>query len=234
MRDPLTIAVAQPTCTPCDVGSNALVHASMVRSAGARVVVFPELSLTGYELGTAPSVSLDSPALQPIIDACAEARSVALLGAPVQTDGKRYIAMLAVDATTVTLAYRKMWLGEAESKLFASGDRPAVLDVDGWRLGLAICKDTSVPTHRTDTAALGIDCYVAGLVMFSHEETAQGERGRRIATDLDVYVAIASFAGPTGGGYDDTAGCSSIWSPQGEVVAKAGAHAGELVKATLR
>jgi predicted amidohydrolase len=233
MRAPLTIAVAQPTCTPCDVGSNALVHASMVRSAGARVVVFPELSLTGYELGTALSVSLDSPALQPIIDACAEARSVTLLGAPVQADGKRYIAMLAVDATGVTLAYRKMWLGEAESQWFAAGDKPAVLHVDGWRLGLAICKDTGTPRHRADTAALGMDCYVAGLVMFSHEATEQDERGRRIATDLDVYVAMASFAGPTGGGYGHTAGGSAIWSPRGEVLAKAGAQVGEVVKATI-
>jgi predicted amidohydrolase len=28
------------------------------------------------------------------------------------------------------------------------------VDVDGWRLGLAICKDVGVPQHQADTAAL--------------------------------------------------------------------------------
>lgn len=48
MREPLPIAVAQPLCVPYDVAANAAAHAAAVRSAGARVVVFPELSLTGY------------------------------------------------------------------------------------------------------------------------------------------------------------------------------------------
>jgi predicted amidohydrolase len=32
-----------------------------------------------------------------------------------------------------------------------------VLKVEGWRLGLAICKDIGIPQHASDTAALGID-----------------------------------------------------------------------------
>lgn len=53
-----------------------------------------------------------------------------------------------------------MWLGATESERFAPGDGPAVHDVDGWRLGLAICKDTGVAQHAADTAALGIDAYL--------------------------------------------------------------------------
>ncbi len=53
MRAPLIIAVAQPPCLPCDVAANAATHAATVREAGARVVVFPELSLTGYEFDAA-------------------------------------------------------------------------------------------------------------------------------------------------------------------------------------
>jgi hypothetical protein len=43
MREPLTIAVAQSPCVPHDIQANAVTHAAVVRSAGARVVVFPEL-----------------------------------------------------------------------------------------------------------------------------------------------------------------------------------------------
>jgi len=57
----LTVAVVQPPCTACDVAGNAQQHADAVRRAQARVVVFPELSLTGYELD-APAVAPDEAA----------------------------------------------------------------------------------------------------------------------------------------------------------------------------
>ena len=50
MRTPLTVAVAQPDCTPGEVGPNAASHAAAIADATARLVVFPELSLTGYDL----------------------------------------------------------------------------------------------------------------------------------------------------------------------------------------
>ena len=59
MREPLRVAVAQPLCVPYDVGQNAVAHAAVVRAAAARVVVFPELSLTGYEL-EAPALTAQS------------------------------------------------------------------------------------------------------------------------------------------------------------------------------
>jgi predicted amidohydrolase len=79
---PLTVAAAQPPCVSYDVAANAATHAATVRSAGARVVVFPELSLTGYELD-APAIGAEDQRLAPIVDACAETGSLALMGAPV-------------------------------------------------------------------------------------------------------------------------------------------------------
>ena len=70
-----------------------------------------------------------------------------------------------------------------------------MLDVDGWRLGLAICKDTGIPQHASDTAALGIDAYVAGTLMSVDETDIQNQRAQRIATTHQVWVALASFAG---------------------------------------
>ena len=137
--------------------------------------------------------------LAPIAVACAETGSLALVGAPVAGEaGRRHIALLAVDGSGASVAYRKTWLGGAEADWFAPGDGPAVLEVDGWRLGLAICKDTGVPQHASDTASLGIDVYVAGTCESAEDATRQDERARRIATDHDVWVAFASFAGPDG------------------------------------
>ncbi len=233
MREPLVIAVAQPECVACDVAANALVHAAVIRSAGARVVVFPELSLTGYELD-APAVLPDDARLAPIVEACAETGSMALVGAPVAgVEGRLHVGMLAVDATGARVVYRKMWLGGAEPDRFSPGLAPAALDVDGWRLGLAICKDTGIPQHASDTAALGIDAYVAGVLESAADAAVPDQRARRVAADHRVWVAVASFAGSTGGGYDEAAGGSGIWGPDGVVVTRAGPESGAVVRATL-
>jgi predicted amidohydrolase len=233
MREPLSLTVAQPLCVPYDVGVNAVTHAATVRAAGTRVVLFPELSLTGYELD-APAITAEDPRLVPIIVACAETGSFALVGAPVHGEaGRSHIAILAVSGSGATVAYHKIWLGTAESERFSPGSQPAVLEIDGWRLGLAICKDTGIRQHASDTAALGIDAYVAGVLESAEDATLQEERARRVATDHQVWVAVASFAGSTGGGYAQAAGRSAIWGPDGLLVTQAGPETGAIARATL-
>ncbi|NUR73707.1 MAG: carbon-nitrogen hydrolase family protein [Hamadaea sp.] len=244
MITPLIVAAAQPACSAYDVAANALSHADLVRAANARVVVFPEMSLTGYEFDAAP-VELDDPRLAPIVAACAETGSIALVGAPVAgaagVDGAagaagvagKHIGVLAIDGDGVRVAYRKMFLGGAEPEHFVPGDAPALLDIDGWRLGLAVCKDTGVAEHAAATCALGVDAYVAGALDGSHEIAVQDERARRTATTYGVWVVTASFAGSTGGGYDDAAGRSRIWDPVGNVVAEAGPQVGAYARAGL-
>jgi predicted amidohydrolase len=233
MREPLVVAVAQPPCIPHDVATNAATHAATVRAAGARVVAFPELSLTGYELDT-QAIAVDDRRLSPMIDACAETGSLALVGAPLLgREGRCHIATLAVEGGGVTVAYRKLWLATTESGRFTPGTEPTVLDVDGWRLGLAICKDTGVPQHASDTATIGMDAYVAATLMLPQEAASQDERARRIASDHGVLVAIASFAGSTGGGYTESAGRSAIWTADGDVLAQAGPEPGAIARAAL-
>jgi predicted amidohydrolase len=245
MRRALTIAVAQPLCVAKDVAANALAHAAIVRAANSQLVLFPELSLTGYELD-APLVEQDDERLAPVIAACADTGSIALVGAPVRardvandsdsiddSSAGANIATLAVDAGGAYVAYRKQWIATSESHRFSPGERPAVLSVDGWRLGLAICKDFSVEQHAADTAALGIDAYLAATVMFADEAAQQEQRAARRALELMTWVAVASFAGATGGGYASTAGGSGIWGPDGLPRARADNDTGEFARAVL-
>ncbi len=234
MQTPLTIAAAQPASVARDVAANAAAHALAIRAAASRVVVFPELSLTGYELDAEP-ITIDDPRLTPIVDACGAVGALALVGAPVRDrpGGAAYIATLAVDTDGVRVAYRKVNVAVDEGAWFAPGPHPAAIEVDGWRLGLAICKDTEVARHVEDTVALGIDAYVAGTVMFDHEAAGQDARATRTAQAHGIWVVISSFAGPTGAGYDSTAGRSGIWSPAGEVVGQVGPEIGAIARAKL-
>jgi predicted amidohydrolase len=224
----LVIAVAQPRVEPLDIAVNATRHAAAVRAAHARVVVFPEMSLTGYELD-APTVAPDDPRLAPLVEACAATDTVALAGAPVEGP---YIAMLAIDGNGARVAYRKQHPHSSEER-FLAGPTPEVLEVDGWRLGLAICRDTGVAEHAALTAALGIDAYVAGVLDTPDGDAVMAERARRVAAEQGVWVAVSSFAGPTGGGYPESAGRSGIWTPDGRVAARAGRTPGEIARATM-
>jgi predicted amidohydrolase len=224
----LTVAAVQPACVAKDLHANARHHADAIRAAAARLVVFPELSLTGYELDADVVAEFD--ALHPVVEACAETGAIALVGAPIAGD---HIAMLRVQAWGVDVVYRKSFLGGDERTRFTPGDGPVALDVDGWRVGLGICKDTGVEQHIGDTAALGVDLYVAGLVHLPEELEEQETRAVRIAAACDSYVAFASFAGPTGGGFSATAGHSAIYAADGTAIAQVGVEIGGIARATL-
>ena len=131
------------------------------------------------------------------------------------------------------VAYRKSFLGGDEPGRFSPGDGPVALQVDSWRVGLGICKDTGVDQHVSGIAALGVDLYVAGLAHLPEELAVQEERAARIARTCDAYVAFASFAGATGGGFARTAGVSSIWRKDGQAIARAGPEPGGVICAAL-
>ena len=221
MREPLTIAVAQPLCVPYDIAANAATHAATIRSAGARVVVFPELSLTGYELD-APAITADDPRLAPIVEACRRDGVAGAGGRPGPGRGRaactsgRWPSTARVPPSPIA---RCGWAGRSRSGSVREARRPCSRSTAGGS-GLAICKDTGIPQHAADTAALGIDAYVAGVLESTDDVAVPETRARRIAADHHVWVATASFAGSTGGGYDQAAGCSGIWSPDGVEVAR--------------
>ncbi|MFJ5926062.1 carbon-nitrogen hydrolase family protein [Kitasatospora sp. NPDC092948] len=233
-RNPLTVAAVQPVWAGADVADNVGEHVRAIEQAHARLVVFPELSLTGYDLG-APALTADDRRLEPLVEACRLAGSIALVGAPVRDqDGREYIATLAVTGDGVTVGYRKMWLHGPEFDRFSPGEKPVVLTVDGWRLGLAICYDAAVPQHAADSAALGIDAYVAGAIYGPGPDSAarrDSHMSERAAAH-GVWVVLSTAAGPTGS-FAETSGGSGVWGRNGEMVTQAGPDAGEITVTRL-
>ncbi|MEM9562818.1 MAG: carbon-nitrogen hydrolase family protein [Actinomycetota bacterium] len=229
----MTVTAAQPAVATGELVANIERHAAMVDRASGRVVVFPELSLTGYDLGSAPVDPVDD-RLAPLVGACARRGAVALVGAPtVDVDGA-HLSMLAVDGRGVRVAYRKMYLGADEAARFVPGAEPQAIDVGGWRLGLAICRDTGLAEHAERTMALRIDAYVAGVCEHAADRHVVEERAVRITAAHRVPVVVASFAGSTGEGYDPAAGGSGIWAATGANLVRAGPEPDRLVEATLR
>ena len=195
-RNTLTVAVAQTEILVGDVVGNATGQAEVVRAAGARLVVLPELSLTGYDVEAA-SLDLADPALDVLVRACREVGSVALVGAPISEDGGDFIATLRVDQDGVPVAARKVWVHGAEHDRFRGGPEAAVIDVDGWTVGLAICFDTNVQRHTAQLARRGVDLYVAGVLDGPGQEDERVARTFLTARALRAPVAISHYRGAT-------------------------------------
>ena len=231
---PLRVAVAQPAVVLGDAAAAAAAHADAVSRAGARLVVFPELSLTGYVLD-APAVALDDPAWGPLVSACAEHGTTALVGAPVEEEGRRSIAVVAVDGGGVRVVYRKVHLHGEERDSSTAGPGAAVVEVDGWRVGLAVCRDTGIAEHTAATAALDVDLYAAGVVDEPAALPVIRSRAVTNARACGAPVAVASAAGPVGPrhGFPETAGGSAVHAADGSLLAAAGAAPGELVVVEL-
>ncbi|WP_208188822.1 carbon-nitrogen hydrolase family protein [Arthrobacter woluwensis] len=228
----LRVAVAQPAIRLSDLKANVASHVDAIRAADSRIVIFPELSLTGYDL-EAPAVELDDPLLKDLVDVCADAGSVALIGAPVGESDRLSIATLRVDADGVSVAYRTTWLHGEESTRFTPGSGPSTIDVDGWVVGLAICRDTGQSQHTAQMARQGVDLYAAGVVDVAADVVECQARAFVISRALAAPVAIASFAGPTGGGFDETAGHSAVFAADGTKLAEADGRPGGMARAEL-
>ena len=228
----LRVAAAQPVTKTDDLRANAQAHADAVRRCRARLVVFPEMSLTGYSM-EAQAVDVDDPRLDPLVDACEETGSIALAGAAVPHLSGRAIGVLSVAGTGAEIVYRKVHLGGPEIGVYVPGTAVAVVEVSGWRVGIGICKDTRIDDHTSATIASAIDLYAAGLVHRPHEVGEFDVRARRICALGSVPVVFAGFAGPTGGGYPQTCGGSAIWDANGNCVIQAGDQPGEHVSAEL-
>lgn len=240
---PLVVAAAQAESVSGDVAGNAATAAELVgdaASAGARVVVLPELFLPGYDLaGLADDIERDvvdpegDPRLEPLRTASRDAGTIAVVGASVRSGGgpRRTIGVLVVDATgAVRHAYDKQHLLSAEAAVFEPGTDRAIMTVDGWPLGLAVCYDGCFPEHARAYADDGALAYLAPAAYVVGSEHRRDLYYAARALDNGSYVVFADLAGPCGA--KTFSGGSGIYDPEGQPIARAGTGR-EVVVATL-
>ena len=146
------VAAAQVASVRGDIEANVATHAAAIQAAGERhvsVLVFPELSLTGYELDLAREsiVSERDSRLSPLIASLGNIKW-RLLSAPLPNVAEKpAIGAIVIAASGSTRTYRKMHLGGSEPNYFDAGDAPLALIVREHTVGIAICADSSRDTH---------------------------------------------------------------------------------------
>jgi predicted amidohydrolase len=233
------VAAAQAVSVPGDVATNVATAVALVGSAadrGARVVVLPELFLTGYDRAVwtpEHSLEVDDSRLQPLADVAAERGVVVVAGAAVRRGPDRHTVSLVVAAPdgTVSAPYDKQHLFAAERTFFAPGDHGASLVVDGWELGLGICYDGCFPEHAAAAAAGGAQAYLCPSAYFVGSEHRRDLYYAARALDNGIYVVFSGLTGPCGAW--DFNGGSAVYDPEGRPLDRVGTEAPALVVADL-
>jgi predicted amidohydrolase len=193
------------------------------------LIVFPELSLTGYELDLAADSRLttDDPRIEPLRRAAKEHDMHVLVGGPWASGHDRPYLGAFLLSPGRTIGYAKIHVHESESAYFIAGTDGCVIEVGGESVGVAICADTSHPQHAADAAGRGVGLYVASVMKTEAEYTAHASRLEEYASRHRMAVLTANYAGATGGA--ESAGKSAVWNERGELVARADSNATALV-----
>jgi predicted amidohydrolase len=212
---------------------------SLVGSAAdaeARVVVLPELFLTGYAPETwslEQTLTAEDPRLDPLREVARDRAVVVVAGAAVRRGADRAtVSLLVVDETgSVTAPYDKQHLFDAERSFFTPGDHGASIVVDGWELGLGVCYDGCFPEHAAAAAADGARAYLCPAAYYVGSEHRRDLYYAARALDNGIYVVFAGLTGRCG--EHDFNGGSAIYDPEGRPLDRVGDESPAIAVADL-
>ena len=207
-------AIAQIDCRVGDVEQNVLHHVEYIKRTqeqGATLVVFPELSLTGYTLrDLAWETALDprtSPLLKPLRDLSASVSIVAGF-AESGSDHGVYNSALFLEDGEVRHIHRKVYPPTygmfEEGRYFSPGKEIRAFDSKLGRFGLLICEDAwhvSLPYLLAVDGASLLCCLTASptRIASDHKEldnaTVNHEHMRVYARLLSSYMLFSNRVG---------------------------------------
>ncbi len=231
------IAIAQLKPALGDLERNLSLHEKLAEEAiaeGADLLVFPELSLTGYFLkDLVPSVALtpESPVLTPLREL---SRRIAMIVGFVEEAPGYFFhnAALFLEGGEVKHLHRKVYLPTYgifdEQRYLAEGDTVRAFDTSFGRMAILVCEDMWHPSAAYIAALDGAELFLVPSASPGRGTPHEGIFANAKAWELinrayaqlfTVYVVYANRIG-----YEDGAcfwGGSEVISPSGECLAKA-------------
>ena len=242
MPDPLRLALCQMDPTVGDIaGNEARIHAGREAAvaAGAQLVLFPELAVTGYppeDLLLKEHFLADArAALERLAEATHDV--VALVGFPERSDDV-YNACAVLADGAVQAVYRKVYLPNYgvfdEQRYFQAGSGAALIEVGDAIIGLTVCEDIWEPgPPASDEAAAGATLLI-NLSASPYHAGKGTERERMLIQRARDNVAAVAFCNLVGG-QDELVfdGHSLLIDHEGTVIARGRQFAEELIVATI-
>ncbi|WP_163575475.1 nitrilase-related carbon-nitrogen hydrolase [Halomonas faecis] len=235
-QNALHVAAAQLNASLGEVDANLERHLDLLQKArgqGVELLVFPELSLTGYGLGSRVmqvAMPLEDPRLTRLAKACGDMQTVVGF-VEEASPGEYYNALAILQAGEIVAVHRKLNLptygGLEEGKWFTHGSELTHTEIrPGWSATQLICADLWNPAlvHATLLPRPTVLCApinsASGIVSddFSNEQN-WALNVRFYAMTYGTPVVMANRYGPENGSH--FWGGSRILGPRGEILAEA-------------
>lgn len=235
----MNIALAQFNTKLGDIAANLQKHLNYIeeaRSQNADLLIFPELSLTGYALqdlavASALQPHKDTPVFKDLLEA---SKHLDLMVGFVNEDRRHrfYIASAYLSEGKIRHIHNKVYLPTYgmfdEGRYFAWGDNVRAFDTRFGRVGMLICEDF---WHASLPYLLWLDG--ADILLFSSASPGRGlNEDQRLSSSEWVEHTNRAYAGlftnfvahANRVGYEDGLnfwGGSTIFDPNGDLVVRA-------------
>jgi predicted amidohydrolase len=226
----MRICVAQTRAIKGDIQRNIANHLKFIELAvaeSAELIIFPELSLTGYEpqLAKELAMSEDDVRFEEFQKISDNHKITIGIGAPTKNNAGICITMVLFRPKKERQTYSKKYLHPDEELFFVSGQSFTILEVNQTRVALAICYELSVPEHSQKAFDNGAEIYVTSVAKSLIGVEKASQTLSDIANKYALTVLMSNCLGPS----DDFegAGKTSIWNNKGVLVGQLdGIHEG--------
>ena len=234
----LNLALAQINTKLGDIKANLEKHLAMLHQAkiqGADLLIFPELSLTGYVLqDLTASVALSPSPKDPVIKSLLHAsEDIDVVFGFVEVDERYryYISAAYLSEGKLIHVHRKVYLPTYgifdEKRYFAAGNSFRAFDTRFGRMGLLICEDF---WHVSSPYTLWMDG--ADIMLFTSASPGRGVTEEILGSAQWVETVNRSYAGlfttfvahANRVGFEDGLnfwGGATVYDPDGKLVVKA-------------
>ena len=242
MPAPLKLALCQINPTVGDIAGNEgqiLRWMGDARNAGAQLVLFPELAVTGYppeDLLLKEHFLAD--ARRSLERIAAQTQGiVVLVGFPEHAEDV-YNACAVLAEGSVRAIYRKVFLPNYgvfdEQRYFQSGTGGAVIELGETTVGVTVCEDIWEPGPPASDEALAGATLLVNISASPYHVGKGSERERMLVQRARDNVAMVAFCNLVGG-QDELVfdGYSLVIDHEGEVLARGEQFAEELILATI-
>jgi predicted amidohydrolase len=217
----MKICVAQINPAKGDIQKNIDKHKQFINRAichKADFIVFPELSLTGYEPTLAKSLAInkDDKQLDELQIICNTGKISIGVGLPTKSDQGICISMIIFQPNQSRKIYSKQFLHPGEEIYFTNGHEQLFLTINNHKIAPAICYELSVSAHSAHANDNGVNIYMASVCDTIKGVDKDLAKLSDLANTYQMIVVMSNFVGQTGG--YDCGGKSSVWNEQGELL----------------
>ena len=217
----MKICIAQTKPIKGNVSANIEAHKEFIDLAlalNAEAILFPELSLTGYEpeLAKKLATNQNDSRLDIFQQICDDKHIVIGLGLPTATESKIRISMIIFEPNNPRQTYSKQQLHSDEFPFFENGVGQVIIEANDSNIAPAICYESLKPSHAENAVKLGANVYLASVAKPAHGIVKAFEHYPGIAKQYAMPVLMSNCVG-----YCDnflSVGKSAVWTRNGELV----------------